>query len=171
MGQRPGSSTKNWLRTGLMLQSSKRANMVRRWRTCNRDVLKAEDGVKYFRDKLSPFCQKSLQCFPLEILLIYSCKEREHWKGRLDWKIWFAVKTRKRFMDGHVSFVIYDRTAKGDSIQADIAWLNAENHATLDPHVAGTRDNWCATQVTTHERPFPFCENLTTLMFIVTMWS
>ena len=33
MGQLLGSSAKNWLRIGLMLQSSIRANKVRRWRT------------------------------------------------------------------------------------------------------------------------------------------
>ena len=47
-----------------MLETSIRANKVLRWRTgfmgtrkstdLNRDALKAEDGVKYFRDKLRP---------------------------------------------------------------------------------------------------------------------
>ena len=38
---------------------------------------------------------------------------------------------------------------------------------TLDPDAQETRDRWNATQVTTHERSFPFSDNLTTLMFIV----
>ena len=41
------------------------------------------------------------------------------------------------------------------------------NVDTLDPDAQETRDRWNATQVTTHERSFPFSDNLTTLMFIV----
>ena len=45
----------------------------------NRESLRAEDGVKYFRDTLRPpFHQRSSECFPLEILSIHSSKERRH---------------------------------------------------------------------------------------------
>ena len=37
----------------------------------------------------------------------------------------------------------------------------------LDPDAQEIRDRWNATQVTTHERLFPFSDNLTTLMFTV----
>ena len=43
----------------------------------NRESLRVEDGVKYFRDKLSqPFCERGSKCFPLEISLFYSSKKR-----------------------------------------------------------------------------------------------
>ena len=41
------------------------------------------------------------------------------------------------------------------------------NVDTLDPDAQETRDRWTATQVTTHEKSFPFSDNLTTLMVIV----
>ena len=45
----------------------------------NRESLKAEDGVKYFRDTLRPHFIKGAQSFfPLEILFFYSSKERKH---------------------------------------------------------------------------------------------
>ena len=54
---------------------------------------------------------------------------------------------------------------------ADVARKNEggqrRNADILDPNARETRDRWNATQVTTHERSFPFSDNLTTLMFIV----
>ena len=41
------------------------------------------------------------------------------------------------------------------------------NADVLDPNAPETRDNWYATQVSNHERLFPFSDNLTTSMFIV----
>ena len=43
----------------------------------------------------------------------------------------------------------------------------SRNEALLDPAQQGTRDTWYTTHVTTHERLFPFNDNLTTVMFIV----
>ena len=54
----------------------------------DRDALKAEDGVEYFRDKLRPdFVKGSLQCFPLEFLLIRARRgntEMVDWIGKFD---------------------------------------------------------------------------------------
>ena len=54
---------------------------------------------------------------------------------------------------------------------ADVAQRNEErqrrNATALDPNSQETRDHWHATQVTNHERLFPFSDNLTTLMFTV----
>ena len=41
------------------------------------------------------------------------------------------------------------------------------NEEMLDPDAPETRDRWDATQVTAHERLFPFSDNLTTLLFPV----
>ena len=52
----------------------------------------------------------------------------------------------------------------------DVTQLNEErrrNAVALDPNSQETRDHWYATQVTNHERLFPFSVNLTTLMVIV----
>ena len=54
---------------------------------------------------------------------------------------------------------------------ADVAQENAERQGrsaeVLDPNAQATRDRWHATQVSNHEKLFPFSDNVTTLMFIV----
>ena len=54
--------------------------------------------------------------------------------------------------------------------QADMTQFNNERRgrsaAAVDPSQQATRDQWHATQGTNHERPFPFSDNLTTLMCI-----
>ena len=53
---------------GPALQNKLHGNTEKYKGILNRDALKAEDGVKYFRDKLRPhFVKRSPQCFPLEI--------------------------------------------------------------------------------------------------------
>ena len=64
-------------------------------------------------------------------------------------------------MDGHVTFVIHDRTAKASTIPG------RHDSAALDPNQPRTRDNWYATHLAAHERLFPFGDNLATLMFTV----
>ena len=44
----------------------------------NRESLRAEDGLTYFKDTLRPIYQRNLECFPLQILSIYSSKKRRH---------------------------------------------------------------------------------------------
>ena len=45
----------------------------------NRESLRAEDGVKYFRDTLgTPLHQRSSECVPLEILSVHPSKKRIH---------------------------------------------------------------------------------------------
>ena len=63
-------------------------------------------------------------------------------------------------MDGHVTFVIHDGTAKPSTIPG--------RHDSSKKFTAqGTRDNWYATHVATHGSVFPFSDNLATLMFFV----
>ena len=58
---------------------------------------------------------------------------------------------------------------------ADVAQEKAERQRrrrrrsaeVLDPNGEETRDRWYATQISNHERLFPFSDNLTRLMFIV----
>ena len=53
--------------------------------------------------------------------------------------------------------------------RADVNQLNEErqrrNVTALDPKPQETRNLWHATQVTNHERLFPFSDNLTTVVF------
>ena len=54
---------------------------------------------------------------------------------------------------------------------ADVTQGNVErqrrNAEVLDPNTQETRDRWYAAQVSSHEKLFPFSDNLTTLMFMV----
>ena len=63
------------------------------------------------------------------------------------------------------------RTRKQYQNLADVTRGNEErqrrNEELLDPDSPETREGWNVTQVKTHERLFPFSDNLTTLMFIV----
>ena len=54
---------------------------------------------------------------------------------------------------------------------ADVTQQNVERQRRsvefLDPNAPETRDKWYATQVSNHEKLFPFSDKLFTLMFIV----
>ena len=54
---------------------------------------------------------------------------------------------------------------------ADVTQENGEGQRrsaeVLDPNAQETRGRWYGTQVSNHEKLFPFSDNLTTLMFIV----
>ena len=54
---------------------------------------------------------------------------------------------------------------------ADVAQESAERQRrsaeVLGPNVQATRDSWCSTHVSNHEKIFPFSDNLTTLTFAV----
>ena len=181
MGQLPGSRMRSLLGIGLMLRSS---NKVWRWRTgfmetpkkyrglLNRDVLKAEDGVKYFRDKLRPhFVKGAYSVFLWRVYLFIRARrgntEMVDWIDKFDLLL-KRVKDSWMYMLPVSSMTEQQRESQ---YQADIARLNGEwqgrNQAALDPNQQATRDNWYATHVATHGSLFPFSDNLTTLMFIV----
>ena len=83
----------------------------------NRESLKADDGVKYFRDTLRTHYVKGAQnVFPLEILFTFSSKERKHGDGRLDRQVFFAPEAFERFMDGLVTVVCNESATKRESI-------------------------------------------------------
>ena len=54
-----------------------------------------------------------------------------------------------------------------DDVNRENGERRRRNEEILDTDAPETRDRWNATQVTTHERLFPFSDNLTTLMFPV----
>ena len=61
-------------------------------------------------------------------------------------------------------------TRRQNQYLSDVTRENEErqrrNEEMLDRDAPETRDRWNATQVTTHERLFPFSDNVTTFMFI-----
>ena len=89
----------------------------------------------------------------------------------MDREVLTAPEASKRCLDGHVADVAMSEERRRNQYLADVTQESEErqrrNVGTLDPDAQETRDRWNATQVTTHERSFPFSDNLTTLMFIV----
>ena len=84
----------------------------------SRDALKAEDGAKYFRDKLRPHFVKGahsifLWRFCLFILARRGNTEMVDCIGRFDLLL---RRVNDSWKDGHVTFVFHDGTAKGSTI-------------------------------------------------------
>ena len=125
MDRRPGLSTRSLIDDWLdltVLEAEKRGPALKNRLVgdaklhkglLNRESLRAADGIKYFRDTLTPhFIKRSSECVPLEILSIHSSEKRTCRDGQVDWKFFIAVETLERFLDGHVADVRPDRRAK-----------------------------------------------------------
>ena len=67
----------------------------------DRESLRAEDGVKYFRDTLRRHFIKGAQS-----------EMMTRRKGQVDWTIFIALETLKGFLDGHVTVVRRGRRTK-----------------------------------------------------------
>ena len=138
----------------------------------NRESLRAEDGVKYFRDTLRPHFIKGAESVFLWRFYLF-IREKKRKQGVVDWIGKFSLllkRLKDAWMDmSPLSAMSQER--RESQCMAEMTQLNAErrcrHEARLDPTQQGTRDTWYATQVTTHERLFPFNDNLTTVMFIV----
>ena len=138
-----------------MLQSSIRANKVLRWRTdiisnaekyrglLNRDALKAEDGVKYFRDKLRPHFVKGAYSVSLWRFYLLMRAGRGHTEmvdqiGNFD----LLLKRAKGFMDMSPLSSMTEQQRQAQ-YQADMTRVNAEiqgrSEAALDPNQPRTR--------------------------------
>ena len=88
----------------------------------------------------------------------------------MDRQVLAALESFKRCLDGLVTTGSPDSATKRQ-YKADMTQVNAENHgrneAALVPSQQRTGDNWYVSHVATHGSPFPFIDNLTTLMLIV----
>ena len=139
----------------------------------NRESLRADDGVEYFRDTLRPHYVKGAQNVVLwRFYFTYSSKEKEHGDGRLDRQVFFALETFERFMDGLVTVVCHESATKRESIPGWCDPLKCRKtyqkiEEAMHLNEQATRGNWNATHGTTHGSLFPFNDNLTTFMFIV----
>ena len=88
----------------------------------NRESLRADDGVKYFRDTLRPHFIKGAQS-----VFFWSGTEMVDWIG----KFFFSPEAFERFMDGLVTVVCHESATKREreresQYQADVTHLNAE---------------------------------------------
>ena len=130
----------------------------------DRESLRAEDGVKYFKDTLRPHVIKGAQNGFLQRFSQFIRARREN----MDMVSWIGMlslllkRLRDTWMDMFPMSAMSE-TRKQNQYLADVT----RNEAMLDPDSPETRDRWNATEVTTHQRLFPFDDNLTTLMFIV----
>ena len=138
----------------------------------NRESLRAEDGVKYFRDTLRPHFIKGAQSvFVWRFYQFIRARrgdiEMVKWIGKFSLHL---KRLRDAWMD-MLPMSAMSGERRRNQYPADVTQESEErqrrNVDTLDPDTQETRDRWNATQVTTHERSFPFSENLTTLMFVV----
>ena len=89
----------------------------------------------------------------------------------MDRTIFIAPETLEGFLDGQAADVHLDEGQRQNQYLADVLQENADRETRsvdlLDPNSPATRDRRNATQVSNHERLFPFSDNLTTLMFLV----
>ena len=61
----------------------------------DREILRSEGGVKYFKDTLRPTSSKELWVFSSGDFSIYSCKERKHGDDPVDSNFSILVKRVK----------------------------------------------------------------------------
>ena len=129
------------------------------------------DGDKYFRDTLRHHFIKGAQRVFLWIIYQFIRAKR----GDIEMVKWIGKfsllleRLRVAWMD-MLPMSAKSETRRRNPYLADVNQEHEErqriNADTLDPNAQESRDRWNATQVTTHERLFPFSDNLTTLMFI-----
>ena len=138
----------------------------------NREPLRAEDVVKYFRDTLRPHFIKGAQIvflwrFYQFIRARRGDIEMVKWIGKFS----LLLKRRRDARMDMLPMSAMSEERRRNQYLTDVTQENEErerrNVDTLDPDAQETRDRWNVTQVTTHERSFPFSDNLTTLVFIV----
>ena len=128
--------------------------------------------MKCFWDTLRPhFIKRAQNVFLWRFYLLIRAR-----KGNIEMVDWIGKFSLllKRLKDSWMDLLplsAMNQQQRESLYQAGMTHLNAErrssNEARWDPTQQGTRDTWHATQVTAHERLFPFNDNWTSLMFIV----
>ena len=138
----------------------------------DREPLRAADGVKYFTDTLRPHFIKAVQ----SVLLWRFYQFTRARRGNIEMVKWIGNFSLllKRLRDAWMDMLplsTMSEERRQNQYLADVTQQNVERQRrsaeVLDPNAPETRDKWYATQVSNHEKLFPFSDNLTTLMFIV----
>ena len=157
---------------GPALKNRRHGNVDRYKPLLNRDALKADDGVKYIRDKLRPHLVKGAYSVFLWRFYLFIRARRGHTE-MVDWIRKFDLllkRARDSWMDMLPLSSMTEQQRQAQCL-ADMTRLNAErrgrSEAALDPDLPANRDNCCATHLAAHDRPFPFSGNLATWMFNV----
>ena len=138
----------------------------------DRETLRSEDGVKYFKNTVRPhFIKGALSVFLWRFFKFIRAKgenmEMVKWVGKFSLLL-------KRWKDAWMDMLptsSMSETRRQNQYHADVARENEErrsrSHELLHQDLPETREEWNATQVAAHERLFPFSDNLRTLVFIV----
>ena len=135
----------------------------------DREPLKAADGVKHFRDTLRPHFIKGAQS--VSLWRFYQVIRAR--RGNVAMVKWISLllKPLKDSCMDTLPMSTPREEQRQNQYLADLTQENVERQRrsaeVLDPNSQATRDRWYATQVSNHERLFPFSDNLTTWMFIV----
>ena len=138
----------------------------------NRESLRAEDGVKYFRDSVRhQFIKGSRSVFVWRFYLFIRARRGNTEMVSRIGKFSLLLKRLKDSWMNLLPLSGLTQQPRESQYPADMTQLNADRRsrteAPLDPSPKGIRDNWYATHVTTLGSLFPFNDILTTLMFIV----
>ena len=138
----------------------------------DRELLKAAEGVKYFRDTMRPhFINRAQSVFIWRFFQFTRAK-----RGNIEMvkRVGHFTLLLKRLKDSRMDMQpmsTLSEEQKQNQYPADVGQENADRQTRsvelLEPNAQATRDRWNATHVSNHERLFPFSDNLTTLMFIV----
>ena len=137
----------------------------------DREHQKTANGVQYFRDTLRPHFIKGAQ----NVFLWRFCQFDRARRGNIEMAKWISKFSLllKRLQDSWMG-VLPMSTLSEEQIQnqylVGVAQENADRQRSVEllhPNSQATEDRWNATQVSNHEKLFPFSDNLTTLMVIV----
>ena len=138
----------------------------------DREPLRTADGVKYFRDTLRPHFIKGAQSVFLWRFYQFTRASR----GNIEMVKWIGKfslllkRLRDAWMDMFPLSTMSEERRQNQYL-ADVTPENVERQSRsaefLDPNAPETRDKWYATQVSHHEKLFPFGDNFTTLTFMV----
>ena len=146
---------------GLALKNRLHGNAEKHRRLLDRDVPKAEDQVKYFRDKLRPHFVEGAHSVILWRFYLFIRARRRNTET-VDW-IGNFVLLLKRAKDSWMDMLPLSSMTEQQrqaQYQADMTRSKTErqgrNEAALDQNQPRTRDNWYA-----------ICDNLATWMLIV----
>ena len=138
----------------------------------DREPLRSEDGVKYFKKLWDTTSSKELWVFSSGDFFKKLCVQGEN-MGMVKWigKISSLLKHLKESWMDMLPTSSMSETRRQNQYHADVAWENEERRSRsqelLFLDLPKTREEWCATQVAAHEGLFPFSDNLTPLMFTV----
>ena len=140
-------------------------------RLVDREHLIAPDGVKYFKDTLSPQFVTELRVFSSGHFYRFLRAKKKNlemveWIGRST----LLLKRLKNAWMDRLPLSAMSHEQGDTQYRADVSRENDERQRRGEEaliYSEATKDQRHGTEITNHERSFPLTDNLTTLMFIV----